>query len=163
MLLRKWLTAITVLLVGMGACTPAKTTTATTDASEITNALDKRQWIFRPQLMFPQRGRSVPVDALYNVQMDSMRLLVRLPYAGRVYGTATLPETRSPLDFESKRFEATIQTNKKGARVITITPQDVPEVTNMIFTVFTNGSAQLQVQLRNRTPVSFSGTVLPKQ
>ncbi|MBL0307936.1 MAG: DUF4251 domain-containing protein [Chitinophagaceae bacterium] len=68
---------------------------------------------------------------------------------------------RSPLDFTTTDFSFEKEQDKKGAWVITIKPKDYSEVQIFIFTLQGNGSAELNVQLTNRSPVSFRGIIDP--
>ncbi len=71
--------------------------------------------------------------------------------------------TQSPLDFQSTNFTINKKENDKGRWDVVIKPNDYREVQSLTFTFFNNGSAQLNVQLTNRTPISFNGDVMPRR
>ena len=64
-----------------------------------------------------------------------------------------------PLDFISKDFTTDKQLVKPGEWTIKIKPKDNTEVQLMIFTFFSNGTADLSVSMMNRSPISFGGRV----
>jgi hypothetical protein len=70
-------------------------------------------------------------------------------------------EARSPLDFTTTDFTIRKDHNDKGRWNITISPKDYREVQSFDFIFFNNGSAQLNVQLTNRSSISFNGAVKP--
>ena len=51
----------------------------------------------------------------------------------------------------------TKEKGKKNSWILTIRPAAIAEVREYRLTVFNNGTASLDVQLNNRTPMSFSG------
>jgi hypothetical protein len=97
------------------------------------------------------------------VYCSSDTVLVYLPYFGRSYSAAAAMNGKGPLDFQTTSFSFTKQQNKKGGWDINIKPKDNGEIQSLSFTLYDNGSAQLNVLLTNRSPISFSGTVSPKK
>ena len=68
---------------------------------------------------------------------------------------------RSPLGFTTTDFSFEKEHDKKGAWVITIKPKDYSEVQIFLFTLEDNGRAELNIQLTNRSPISFRGIIDP--
>lgn len=129
-------------------------------APEVEEAIKSDKWIFIANQAMPQRGRSQMLTTRYSVLCNKDTLISALPYFGRAY-TAPIGENTSPLNFKSTGFSFTRKEVGNGKWNITIKPNDYRDVQSYIFTLFSNGSAQLGVQLTNRSTISFSGTVMP--
>ncbi|SRR5690606_37631812 len=144
------------------ACTTTKHPVEVVGASEteVQQAIADDRWIFVANQVMPQSGRSRILTTRYTMLCNKDTILSALPYFGRAY-SAPIGETKSPLDFTSANFVLTKNVDKKGRWNVTIKPNDYSEVQSYIFTLFTNGSAQLNVQMKSRSPISFSGTVAP--
>ena len=144
------------------SCSTTKQPVEVADASdaEITQAIASGKWIFIASQVMPQRGRLRTLTSRYTVILNNDTLISALPYFGRAY-TAPIGETTSPLDFSSASFTLNKNESGNGRWNINIRTTDIREVQSYNFTLFTNGSAQLNVQLTNRSPVSFSGRVMP--
>ena len=140
-------------------CSPAKQATAVSNEA-IGQALDADNWVFRANQALPQQGRSRNLTGTYEVICRKDTILFHLPYFGRAY-TAPIGETTSPLDFKTTDFDFNKTKDDKGRWNITVIPKDYREVRSCNFTFFENGSAQLNVQMINRSPISFSGSVQP--
>lgn len=128
--------------------------------AEMAQAITSGKWIFVANQVMPQRGRSRTLTSRYTVILNNDTLTSALPYFGRAY-TAPIGETTSPLDFSSTNFTLNKNESGTGRWEINIRANDIREVQVYNFTLFTNGSAQLNVQLTNRSPVNFSGRVMP--
>lgn len=140
-------------------CSPAKhSATVVTSNEFIAQAITADNWIFSANQALPQRGRSRNLTGGYEVVCRKDTLLFYLPYFGRAY-SAPIGETTSPLNFKTTNFSFNKTTNDKGRWNITVVPKDYREVQSCGFTLYENGSAQLNVQLTNRSPISFSGFV----
>lgn len=148
------------VLLCLTGCSPGKEV-STASREEITLAIGTDVWKFTALFMNPQYGRSGNVNGSYLVKFDRKRMEVYLPYFGRAYGGADVLSSRSPLDFTTTDFSFEKEQDKKGAWVITIKPKNYSEVQIFIFTLQGNGSAELNVQLTNRSPVSFRGIIDP--
>ncbi|MBX2925838.1 MAG: DUF4251 domain-containing protein [Chitinophagaceae bacterium] len=146
------------------SCSTTRQPTEVTDASEAETeqAIKTDRWIFIANQAIPQRGRAQMLTSRYTVLCNSDTIISSLPYFGRAY-TAIIGETTSPLDFKSTDFSFNKNDTgkRKVKRTVTIKPNDYREVQSYTFTLYLNGSAQLNVQLTNRSPISFNGTVMP--
>ncbi len=125
---------------------------------EALNALSNGTWIFTADQAMPMRGKTRMLTDRYEVRCNKDSLISYLPYMGRAY-SVPYGETKSPLDFTSTRFTVQKEKDAKGRWNLTITPTDNNEVRTYYFTVYDNGSSQLQVQLNNRDGIGFSGRV----
>lgn len=146
------------LFIFLGACSSSRTVTTTSEA-DITAAIDSNRWTFTVDRVVPQTGRSRQPNGIYTVVYTPNKLNVYLPYIGRAYSGADVFSTVGPLDFISKDFTTDKQLVKPGEWTIKIKPKDNTEVQLMIFTFFSNGTADLAVNMTNRSPISFSGRV----
>ncbi|MFT3748592.1 MAG: DUF4251 domain-containing protein [Agriterribacter sp.] len=155
-------TALFFCLYFIVSCSTTKQPVEVTGASdtEMAQAITSGKWVFIANQAMPQSGRSRMLTTRYSVILNNDTLTSALPYFGRAYA-APIGETTSPLDFSSTNF--TLSKNESGAGRwnVNIKTNDVREVQVYNFTLFTNGSAQLSVQLTNRSPISFSGRVMP--
>lgn len=166
--MKKRLNGVTALLmvlltaVLISACSGSKKAAASIyDSKQITNAIDSSRWQFIAYQVSPQFGRVRQVNGLYNVSMRDNKLLVYLPYFGRATGGADIFSNRSPLDFTSAEFSPTVTKPSADEWRIAIKPQDNREVQLMNFTLFSTGSASLNVVMTNRSAISFTGRVEP--
>ena len=157
-LLRCCLCAGVLLIFTQLACSPAKQSSGTASNEEIAQAIATDNWIFIADRALPPRGRSRNLTGHYEVRFSKDTITAYLPYFGRAY-SAPIGETTSPLDFKTTDFSISKEQNDKGRWNITIKPKDYKEVQSFDFTLYENGSAQLNVQLANRSPISFSGFV----
>lgn len=153
-----YFTAASLLIFMQTACSPAKQVTASSE--EIVQAITNDNWVFVADRALPQRGRSRNLTGQYEVRCSRDTLIAHLPYFGRAY-SGPITETRSPLDFKTTDLTISKEQNDKGRWKITISPKDYREVQSFDFILFSNGSAQLNVQLTSRSPISFNGSVKP--
>ena len=147
------------ILISPG-CSSAKHSTGTASTEGIAQAIANDNWIFIADRALPQRGRTRNLTGQYEVRCSKDTIVSYLPYFGRAYSAPVL-ETTSPLDFKSTDFTISKAQNDKGRWNISVRPKDYREVQSFDFTLFDNGSAQLNVQLTNRSPISFNGFVRP--
>jgi hypothetical protein len=145
------------------ACTSGKQLTATASAEEITQAISRDCWTFTVNTVMPQSGQTRTANGIYDVQCNKDTVLVYLPYFGRSYSSSVAMNSKGPLDFQTSSFSYLKEQNKKGGWNITIKPKDNSEVQSLSFSLYENGSAQLNVLLTNRSPISYSGSVRPKK
>lgn len=142
------------------SCSPsAHTTTATPE--EITNSVDSSKWVFTPTNVFPQEGRTRQINGSYSVTYNSGKIEVYLPYFGRAYSGVGYGSNDNPLDFKTIDFSEEKGQKKDDQWTIVIKPNDYKEVQSMNFTLFTNGNANLDITLTNRSGIRFTGRVEP--
>jgi hypothetical protein len=144
-------------------CGSSKPAASSANNEAIVQAVQNDQWVFTPSYAMPQGSRSRNITGSYFVTCTKDKIVFSLPYFGKLYSPSGAINSQSPLDFTSNKFSLQKDKNKKGAGVITVKPEDNNEVQSAIFTFFDNGSATLNVTFTNRSPISFNGTVAPKQ
>ncbi|HRH58930.1 MAG TPA: DUF4251 domain-containing protein [Chitinophagaceae bacterium] len=145
--------------VTMLACSTAKQAADSSSQEAITTAINNDDWVFTAQNISPQYGSTRIVNGLYQFAFSKDTIVSYLPYLGRSYGGAYLFGSRGPLDFTDTGFRYSKEQDKNGRWTVTIKPNDNREVQSMVFTLYDNGSSQLNVTLNNRTPVSYSGYI----
>lgn len=143
-------------------CSGASRTVQAQDAAAISNAINNGQWRFVATYSIPLIGRSRQVNGYYAVTANAEKLTVGLPYFGRVTAaTSTLP-SQNVMDFTSSNYK--VSREQQGDKwLLSIVPEDYPEVVRMNFAFFSNGSATLDVTLRSRSSISYRGDVSPLQ
>lgn len=144
------------------SCTSGKQVSVAASAEEIKQAISTDRWIFTANYVMPQSGRSRTANGIYDVQCSRDTVIVYLPYFGRSYSASAARSDKGPLDFITTSFSYTKEQNKKGGWDVTIKPKDNSEIQSLSFSFYENGTAQLNVLLTNRSPISFSGTVSVK-
>ncbi len=121
-------------------------------------AIAADNWLFKAEQSTPQfGGNRGGLDAGYEVKCSKDILQSNLPYYGRSFSGGGAYTNQGPLDFKTGEFTITKEKGKKNSWVLTIRPAAIAEVREYRLTVFSNGTASLDVQLNNRTPMSFSG------
>ncbi|MDF2192329.1 DUF4251 domain-containing protein [Paraflavitalea sp. CAU 1676] len=153
---------IMVMVVSAGAFTSVKAQDTKADkkaekAAQVKAMVESQRYVFKPQSANPMRGRTVQLTSEYTVKVSKDTIISDLPYFGRSY-TAPIDPSKGGIQFNSTKFDYKLEEVKKGWQV-TIKPGDVSDVQQFFLTIFTNGSATLQVTSTNRTPISFNGSV----
>ena len=149
-----WIAAIVIV----DSCSSGRKITKATP-QEITQGINNDQWKFSATYVSPSYGSSRSLTSEYFVSATNNKLVVALPYYGKLNSSAGALEG-NPLDFESTSFNLTKENRSEGGWIVTIKNPD-PEVQAMTFTFFDNGSAQLNVTMTNRTGISYTGRVMP--
>ena len=144
-------------VIFFNACSSAKQVIAT--PQEITEGINNDHWKFFADYVNPLYGRARNLTSEYFVSVINNKLVVALPYYGRL-NSAAGAMNGNPLDFESTSFNLSKQTRSDGGWIINIKSPD-PEVQSMSFTLFDNGTAQLSITMTNRSGINYSGRVAP--
>ncbi|HOZ67743.1 MAG TPA: DUF4251 domain-containing protein [Chitinophagaceae bacterium] len=132
--------------------------------TELENAIVADSWKFIAEQSTPQfSGNRGGLDAGYEVRCSKERLESNLPYYGRSFSGGGAYTNQGPLDFKTGNYTITKEKGKKNSWILNIRPGGIPEVREYRLTVFSNGTASLDVQLNNRTPMSFRGRVEIRQ
>ncbi|MES2430184.1 MAG: DUF4251 domain-containing protein [Bacteroidota bacterium] len=150
-----------IIILLFGACNSSKQAMGSATTAEITASIDSGNWVFKPIRMMPQSGISRDVFGGYFATYNTAELSVYLPYYGTAYSGADVMSTKGPTDFVSKDFTINKKLAKEGKWEIRIDPKDIKEVQFLIFSFYSNGSADLSVSLYNRSPIRYTGTIEP--
>jgi hypothetical protein len=141
------------------ACSSAKETDQTFSQDDLVQAINNNRWTFTANNASPSYGNTRNLTAGYFITLKNDTLLSALPYYGKLNSPAGAL-SGNPLDFRSTEFTLSKEDKKPGEWIVTINRPD-REVQSLMFTLFDNGSAQLNVIMTNRTGISFSGRVAP--
>jgi hypothetical protein len=125
-----------------------------------TQLVEGNRYEFVAQSMSPQGGRLRQLTSYYFVKITADSVIADLPYVGRSY-SAPINTSDAGINFTSTEFTYDVQPRKKGGWDVNIKPKDKPEVQQLQFTLYDNGSAYLQVISTNRQTISFNGDVQP--
>lgn len=123
----------------------------------IKELIDSQNFVFVPTTVSPQSGRSRMLNGYFDLTVKKDSILSNLPYFGRAFAPPVNP-TQGGIQFVSTDFTLTSDSGDERWN-IQIIPKDVTDVQQMLLTIFTTGSASLQVISVNRQPISFQGNV----
>ena len=124
----------------------------------IKNMVDSQHFIFVAQSVTPLRGQFRNLTSLYDVKISKDTMVSYLPYFGRAY-IAPLNPSEAGLDFTSTNFSYSASPHKKNGWDVMIKPKDKTDVQQYLFTIYDNGSANLNVTSSSRDPISFNGYI----
>ena len=150
-----------IAFISFSQCSMAQTNSGSkNDADNLAfkNMAESKHFNFIAQTVTPLRGRFRNLTTIYNVRVSNDTLISYLPFFGRAY-TATINETESPLNFTSTDFSYTVTQHKKSGWDIVIRPKDNTTIQQYSFTIFSNGTANLNVINTSRDPISFTGYI----
>lgn len=121
-----------------------------------------RHYVFSALSYSSASGGRRPLTAdEYTVHIKNDSVIAFLPYFGTSY-SAQINQTDGGIKFTSLQFDYSFSEKKKDQCEITIKPKDAKDVQQLFITVFSDGSAQLQVICTNREPTSFKGYFIVK-
>lgn len=124
----------------------------------IKNMIDSQHFVFIAQTVNPLRGGFRQLTSEYDVEVAGDTLVSYLPYFGRAYDPPYNP-TESDLSFNTNHFSYLVSPYKKHGWTVTIKPKNVNGVQQYIFTIYDDGTANLNVNSISRDPISFSGFI----
>lgn len=104
--------------------------------------------------------RILNLNGDYTIELKNNNLEVVLPYFGRLFNpTLGGGNNQNSYRFTSKDFAVTKTQNKKGKWIVTIKPNDVKNVNEIIIEIFKNGKAFTSISSNDRQPISYDGYV----
>mgnify|MGYP006352894953 FL=1 len=136
-------------------CSSGKQAVAFT--KELEDAITTDNWVFFAQQSNPQFNNNRSLDAGYEVRCGKGKLQSYLPYYGRSYSGTGAYANQSPLDFKTDAFTVTKERGRRNSWVLVIRPEGVSDIREYRMTVFSNGSASLDIQMNTRSPMNFTG------
>ena len=113
---------------------------------------------FMAQSVTPLGGRLRQLNNNDQLRVTKDQIISDLPYFGRAY-SAPIGDTGG-IQFTSKDFEYNITEKKKGGWNVLIKFKDAQDVKQMQLSIFSNGTASLQVMSNNRQSIGFNGYIL---
>ncbi|AWK07005.1 hypothetical protein HYN56_23350 [Flavobacterium crocinum] len=124
---------------------------------EIQTLLETKKFVFEAQKVTPQGGRLIQLDYnTYFLKFDTENTTCDLPFFGRGYNVGY--NSDGGIKFEGKPENIKIE-NKKKSTILKATVRGKNDVYDLFFTIFSNGSATLNVNSNNRAPISYDGLV----
>lgn len=106
---------------------------------------------------YPRRGRNIQLTSTYSVEIRKDSVMSYLPFYGRAY---SIPYGGGDgLIFKAPLAEYEMEMNKKGTAKVKFTARTPEDKFTFNISVFSNGSASINVNMQNRESISFSGEV----
>lgn len=127
-------------------------------STDVKNMIDSSRFDFVAERMTPLRGRSRYLTSRYDLTVKKDILISFLPYFGRAQ-VAPMDPSKGPLSFTSKNFTYDVTQKKNDEWQVLIRPKDFSDVQQLIFNIFGNGTATLNVVSLNRDAISFTGHI----
>lgn len=127
--------------------------------NDVKNIIDSSQFTFVAERMNPLRGASRILTSYYDVEVKKDSLSSFLPFFGRSF-QAPMDPSKSPLEFHSYNFTYKVQQKNNDQWQVFINPNDRQEIQQLLFTIFNNGTATLNLVSTNRDAISFYGHIV---
>jgi hypothetical protein len=131
-------------------------------AVDIKNMVASQHYTFKAQTASPLSGRLRQLTSDYDLQVSKEKIVAYLPYFGRSY-SAPIDPSKGGIQFTSKDFDYRLTERKKGGWNVSIKTKDISEAQDMQLTIFSDGTASLQVNSANRQSISFQGYLADKK
>jgi hypothetical protein len=152
-----WMPAVAILSIFVISCTASKRVEKI-KPGDISNLINSKNFTFIAERVNPFRGASRNLTSLYDVEIKRDTLICYLPFFGRAY-QAPIDPSKGGINFKSTNFSYNITEKSRDEWDIYIEPKDNSDVQTMIFTLFGNGNATLNIQNTHRDPISFYGRI----
>ena len=127
-------------------------------ATSIKQKIDTKHFTFDAESVTPQRGGKRFLTSPYDVYVSRDSLVAYLPYFGRAT-SAPINPAEGGIKFTSTDFSYEVTQPKSDWWEILLRPKDNRDVQEMNFTIFSNGTANLQVTSTSRDFISFEGKI----
>lgn len=128
---------------------------------QLSNRIDARKFIFKAQTATPQTGSFIQLNYLYDITISGDSIISYLPYYGRAF-VAPMNIQDAGLEFTATDFIYDVEKQKDDEWLVTIETKGLRDNYKLLFTIYNNGQAQLQVSSNNRLPIRFDGYVVEK-
>jgi hypothetical protein len=123
------------------------------------NILTNKSFVFKAQTAWPLQGQVIQLSPGFDMKVLIDSINTYLPYFGRAYAADYAPTGGGGINFTSSKFEYKLKERTKGGWELTIKPVDAKDVTQLNYSISTNGFATLQVISNNRQAISFYGVI----
>ncbi len=127
-------------------------------SDEIRNLIDSSQFIFVAERVSPLRGSTRYLTSRYDVIIKKDTINCYLPYFGRAF-QAPIDPSKGGINFISANFSRSINSKNENEWKLLFKPNDVNDVQQLLFIIFNNGTATLNVSNTYRDPISFYGHI----
>lgn len=112
---------------------------------------------FMAQSVTPLGGRLRQLNNNDQLRITKEQITADLPYFGRAYSAPI--GGSGGIQFVSSDFDYSITAKKKGGWNVSIKFKDAKDVKQMQLSIFSNGTASLQVMSNNRQSIGFNGYI----
>lgn len=147
-------TVFSICLVPMFAQN-AKKDKAAMKAKTVQELIQSKEYKINVETAIPMSGKLVQLTSPYSVEIKNDSIYSYLPYYGRAY---SIPYGGgSGLIFQTSIGNYSEHLNKKGKHLIQFSAETTEDSFNFTLTIFSNGSATVNVNMRNRQPITFHG------
>lgn len=155
--MRKWIYMMLVLaLVACSTLTPAeKEARKVAKAQAVEKALADRHYKINVQMMYPQSGPAKDVSGNYSLEVKGDTLVSYLPYLGRAYQVPY--GGGNGLNFSAVMRHYSVTKDSKGKTIVKIEVTNEEDTYQYQLSIFDNGSTTIDVQSKQRAPITFSG------
>lgn len=107
-------------------------------------------------IAYPMRGRSIPLTGSYSLELKNDSADVYLPYYGRAYN---IPYGGGKgLVFKAPVKDFTTDLGK-GKYTVSFSTSNDEDTFDFVVKIYDGGSANISVTMRNRTAISYSGSL----
>jgi Domain of unknown function (DUF4251) len=144
---------------GIFGCTSTKKSTRLNSA-DVQQMLNNKNLTFIADRVTPMRGPSRTLTSYYEVRIHQDSLTSYLPYFGRAY-VAPMNPAEGGIQFTSTNFAYQLDEQKNKTWNLAIKPNDYPDIQQLYFVIFDNGTGTLNVTSTHKDPISFSGHLKP--
>ncbi len=120
--------------------------------------VEAKSYVFVAQTAVPLGRPLMQLTSEYSLAVQGDTVIAFLPYFGRAF-SAPLNTTDGGIKFTSNVVAYVSKPKKRNGWEISIQPKDVPDVQQLRLTIFSSGSASLQVYSTNRQMISFNGFI----
>jgi hypothetical protein len=120
--------------------------------------VDTKSYVFVAQTAVPLGRPLMQLTSEYNLAVKGDTVIAFLPYFGRAF-SAPLNPTDGGIKFTSGEVTYISKPRKRNGWEVSMKPKDVPDVQQLRLTIFSSGSASLQVYSTNRQMITFNGFI----
>ena len=159
-------TLITFIVVTMGlilfSCGTSQTALEKAQQAELLSEHIKNfNFKFKATHAYPQNYKSIYLSSIYDVTVSPDTIKAYLPYYGRAY-TPPMNPSDGGIKFVSTKFDYEVQAGKKsGNWLVRIHTKDTNRGYTLVFDLWENGKANLNVSHADKQSISFQGDVIP--
>lgn len=125
--------------------------------ADIKRIVESKNFVFKAEIAKPLRGGNMQLSSGYDLTINPASITAYLPFYGMAQ-TVPIEASDGGIKFTSTNFDYAVDANSKAWK-ITIKTNDVSHVRQLFLTIFTNGTANLDVMNINRDDISFRGYV----
>lgn len=139
------------------SCSSSKKATKL-NVEDISGMINAGNFTFVAERVNPLRGSSRILTSSYDVLVKKDTINCYLPFFGRAY-QAPIDPSKGGINFTSHNFTYNVTVKNNDEWQVYINPKDQQDVQQLLFQIFGNGTATLNVVNTNRDPISFYGHV----